>query len=214
MTLRPTATLAPVTGRLVRVGAAAGVGLGRIIPAFEPQPETVLDHLFGGAARVTRLKARGGSEGGIEAGGSTAGARRGPWRRSSSRARRCRPSCCSLPTKIAPGWPQSWATFRLLVGILRENTGPSRAIRAGPVKCGHSPATDASTLSASASICAPTLTNRTTAASTMRSECSAPSLESLNGKRESFPGERSQKLQTYRRRADWVLLKIRNARAV
>jgi hypothetical protein len=36
----------------------------------------------------------------------------------------------------------------------------------------------------------------------------------LNGKRESFPGERSQKLQTYRRRADWVLLKIRNARAV
>jgi hypothetical protein len=33
---------------------------------------------------------------------------------------------------------------------------------------------------------------------TMRLEFSGPSLETLNGKRKSFPGERSRKLQTHR----------------
>ena len=35
---------------------------------------------------------------------------------------------------------------------------------------------------------------------TMRSEISAPFLERLSGKRQCFRGERSQKLQTHRRR--------------
>jgi hypothetical protein len=35
-----------------------------------------------------------------------------------------------LSNKIAQGWPKSWAKRRLLIGIISQNAGPSRVIRA------------------------------------------------------------------------------------
>ena len=44
------------------------------------------------------------------------------------------PSRYALQTQIAQGWPKSWAKCTPLIGIITQNTGPSRAIWANPVK--------------------------------------------------------------------------------